>query len=320
MIPDTYKYSIEVARRIYQHISDDAEALEVCMQHIEHYYKQKGIAPKKDIQESQYSTYYRYTACNQCVTLSVKSDKKCLILLNQYDDDTNRLVEEAYYKKEIFGLPVHWIIVMEDGPQVYLDLMSKSDYINLDTTHAQVSRQMNFVQQINYAQRITKLTKAAYDLAEVRGFLRKGIKTFSDSISRKGRYISENIIRKTWDYHEAHRTYITDGQETRLIMQNCIYAGMLSAESPEMDVDFLLSILEKNNITRIEQYVENHLGFRGVEFLETSCIAKGLVEDVYNDNTHLYDYETTDGRWEYYRDVACVMFQLGALYYINRSE
>ena len=166
--------------------------------------------------------------------------------------------------------------------------------------------------------RFIKLKKAAYTLAEERGFLKLGIKTYDMVLNLKERYISENIIRKTWDYHKSHCTSISDGEETRLIMQNCIYAGMLAAKFPDMDEDEFLSILEKNRITRIEDYVEDLLGFSGQESFTSSIVARGLVQDIYNDNDYLYDFSSAEDRWEYYKDFACVMFELGALYYNNR--
>ena len=48
MITGRYDYSIEVARRIYTTIKDDAEAIEVCLKCIEKYYEEKGIALQKN--------------------------------------------------------------------------------------------------------------------------------------------------------------------------------------------------------------------------------------------------------------------------------
>ncbi len=164
-----------------------------------------------------------------------------------------------------------------------------------------------------------ELKKAAYSLADERDFLKKHIKIYNLELNLIERYISESIIRDTWDFHAKHGTNLTDGQETRLIMLNCIYAGMFAASNSEKDADELLSILENNGITRIDKYVERFLKFDARESFVTAVVARGLVQDVYNNNIYLYpNHQTPEGGWEYYKDVACVMFELGALYYENR--
>lgn len=165
-----------------------------------------------------------------------------------------------------------------------------------------------------------QLKRNAYSLAEERGFFKKGIKTYDLSLNLKERYITENIIRRTWDYHKLHRTNITDGQETRLIMQNCIYAGMLAAKNLNISENDLLSTLDQYNITLVKEYVERILGFSANESYSISLVAKGLVQDVYNNNGYLYDTSTPEGHWTYYKDIACVLFELGALYYNNRDD
>ena len=139
------------------------------------------------------------------------------------------------------------------------------------------------------------------------------------------RYITENIIRRTWDFHQDNGVNISDGQETRLIMLNCIYAGMYAEKFPTMDEDILLETISQPNITQIRNFVENYFSFDGRETFTTCLVAKGLVQDVYNDNIHLYpNYaspnSSAEDHWTYYKDVACVMFELGALYYVNREE
>lgn len=162
------------------------------------------------------------------------------------------------------------------------------------------------------------LRKNAYQLASARGFLKKGIR--ENNMSQiKVRYITENIIRRTWNYHQENDTNITDGQETRLIMLNCIYAGMYAAKFPTMDEDMLLDTISQYDITSIQEYVEKQLAFNEQESFVTCLVGKGLVQDVYNDNIYLYsNYETPEGHWEYYQDIACAMFELGAIYFRNR--
>ena len=164
------------------------------------------------------------------------------------------------------------------------------------------------------------LKKNAYELASERGFFKGNIRTYNISLNLIERYITENIIRKTWKYHQDNNTNITDGQETRLIMQNCIYAGIYAAKFPTMDAEKLFYTISQPNITRIQKYVEDYFSFSGEESFVTSLVAKGLVQDIYEANRHLYSYcSTPEKHWEYYKDFACAMFELGAIYYENRK-
>lgn len=163
-----------------------------------------------------------------------------------------------------------------------------------------------------------QLKKVAYNLADERGFLQKGIKTYDLSLNLKEREITESIIRGIWDYDKTYNVNITDGQETRLIMQNCLYAGMYAAKYVNMSAADILSIFYQNKITEIEEFVGQDLGFDGRESFVSSLVARGLVQDVFNDNVYLYDRSSAAGQWEYYKDMACVMFELGILYYVNR--
>ena len=141
MITGRYDYSIEVARRIYQAIIDDAEAINVCRMHIENYYKERGIVPEVSIKESDFMTFYNYSGGNQCISFTTMSNKPTQVVLMQYERDTNRLIEEAFNKKESFGLPVFMITVMQDMPQAMLSLMSRDTYLSLDTPQEQAFRQ-----------------------------------------------------------------------------------------------------------------------------------------------------------------------------------
>ena len=74
-------------------------------------------------------TFYNYSGGNQCISFTTMSNKPAQIVLMQYERDTNRLIEEAFNKKESFGLPVFMITVMQDMPQAMLSLMSRDTYL-----------------------------------------------------------------------------------------------------------------------------------------------------------------------------------------------
>lgn len=174
---------------------------------------------------------------------------------------------------------------------------------------------------MNRLQSFIDLKEAAYSLADGRGFLKKHILRYDPFLNMKERYITESIIRETWDYDKTNSVEISDGQETRLIMQNCVYAGMYASKYDNISSEGILTVFRRNNITKIENFVEQDLKFTSKECFVSSLVAKGLVQDVYNDNIHLYpNYSTAEGRWEYYKDIACVMFELGAMYYNNRDN
>jgi hypothetical protein len=44
-----------------------------------------------------------------------------------------------------------------------------------------------------------------------------------------------------------------------------------------------------------------------------------LALHIRNNYTHLYAFSTAEEQWDYYKDVACVMFEIGAMYYNNRE-
>lgn len=149
MISGRYDYSIEVARRIYSVIKDDTEAINVCLKCIEKYYEGKGIVPERFVREMNGMTFYDYKGANQNISLTTMANKPAQIVLMQYDRDTNRLIEDAFYEKESFGLPVFMITVMQDMPQAMLSLMSRETYVSLDTPQEQAFHQrMNFLDDI----------------------------------------------------------------------------------------------------------------------------------------------------------------------------
>lgn len=166
----------------------------------------------------------------------------------------------------------------------------------------------------------TILKRNGINMAEERGLFANGISKFSLAVNLRSRYISENIIRRTWDYHKEYGVRITDGQETRLIFQNCAYAGIYCATVPECDPDQLLALFERTNgINRIEDYVTENLNFSGQDSFSLSIIIRGIVQDLYNDNHFLYCTPgDTEAGWEYYKAFASIMFELGALYYLNK--
>ena len=104
----------------------------------------------------------------------------------------------------------------------------------------------------------TYLKKNGLVMAEERGLFKNGITVYNLAVNLKSRYISENIIRRTWDYHKEHGSLITDGQETRLIFQNCAFAGMYCAYSPSYNEDQLLNLFETTyGINRIDIIFKN---------------------------------------------------------------
>lgn len=167
-------------------------------------------------------------------------------------------------------------------------------------------------------QSFISLKENAYQLAMEREFIKKEIVTYKICLHLKERYITEKIIRQTWDYHKNNQVNISDGQETRLIMLNCIYAGMFASKHFNMDSDVILDHIFSSGIPNVNQYVEKSLGFHGEKLFHVKCVGKSLVQDIYNWNTDLYDFlYSRDSHLAYYKDVACILFELGILYYEN---
>lgn len=76
-------------------------------------------------------------------------NKPSHILLMQYEQDTEKLVQDAFYNKKSFGLPVFTITIMEDMPRAFIDFMSRELYVSLDTPEEQLYHQkMNFLDDI----------------------------------------------------------------------------------------------------------------------------------------------------------------------------
>ena len=149
MVSGRYDYSIEVARKIYSTIKDDAEAINVCQASIKCYYEEKGFVPKISIKHDGVLTYYRYSGGNQNITFAIMENKPAHILLMQYEQDTEKLVQDAFYNKKSFGLPVFTITIMEDMPHAFIDFMSRELYVSLDTPQEQLYHQkMNFLDDI----------------------------------------------------------------------------------------------------------------------------------------------------------------------------
>ena len=172
---------------------------------------------------------------------------------------------------------------------------------------------------MNRLDSFVKLKKAAYSLADERGFFKKGIMQYDMSLNLKERGITEHIIRSTWKYHEENGISISNTEENNLIFTNCIYAGMYAAKYINRDVESILTVFEWNGITKIEGFVEEDLYFSTQEFFCTAVVAKGLALHIRNNYTNLYDFSTTEAQWEYFKDVACVMFEIGAMFYLNRD-
>lgn len=149
MINKRFDYSIEVARRIYSIIKDDTQAIDVCLKCIDRYYEEMGDVPEKTVSEKNGMTFYDYIGAGQSISLTIMANKPAQIVLMQYDHDTNRLIEDAFYNKQIFGLPVFMITIMRDMPQAMISLMSRETYVSLDTPQEQAFRQrMNFLDDI----------------------------------------------------------------------------------------------------------------------------------------------------------------------------
>ena len=164
------------------------------------------------------------------------------------------------------------------------------------------------------------LKKAAYSLADERRFFKLGIKSYDISLNSKERYITESIMRRTWDYHNQYGTTMTDDtQELLQIMSNCIFAGMFASKYVDMDEERMLSKLESFGIDDIELYVEQDLGIGYEEAFGVGIVAKGLANDMYYEGLKIYSgFSSWEECWEYYKDLACVMFELGAIYFYNR--
>ena len=166
----------------------------------------------------------------------------------------------------------------------------------------------------------SNLKKNGLIMAEERGLFRNGITVYNLAVNLRSRYISESIIRRTWDFHKEHGVSISDGRETRLIFQNCAYAGMYCAMNPSSNPDRILNLFENTyGINRIEEYVKDALKFSGRDSFSISIVFRGIVENLYNDNCYIFcSPEDTEARWEYYKAFASIMFEIGALYYLNR--
>ena len=165
------------------------------------------------------------------------------------------------------------------------------------------------------------LKKAAYKLASNRGFFKNDIQKYDLTLNLKERDVTESIILDTWDYHKRYGTNMTDGEETRQIMHNCMYAGMYASKYVNLSADEILSKITAIGVENIADFVERTLNFDTKESFVTAVVAKGLAQDIFNNNMHLYpNYSNTmEVRWEYYKDMACVLFEIGAMYYNNRD-
>lgn len=97
------------------------------------YYKTNGIIPQKSVEEQQSIVYYQYEGIGQTISLMVMDNKPALIALNQYEPDTERIIVNAFYQKETFGLPVFMITIMEDTLEAMLNIMNHELYVSLDT-------------------------------------------------------------------------------------------------------------------------------------------------------------------------------------------
>lgn len=149
MISGRYDYSIEVARSIYAVIKDDDEAIDICQANIKRYYEEKGITPKISIKQEGGFTNYEYSGGNQNITFVTMENKPAEIILMQYEPDTEKLIKNAFNDKESFGLPVFSMSIIEEIPQVFIDLMSRELYVSLDTPEEQAFHQkMNFLDDI----------------------------------------------------------------------------------------------------------------------------------------------------------------------------
>lgn len=120
-----------------------------------------------------------------------------------------------------------------------------------------------------------KLKKAAYALADERGFFKKGIQRYDMSLNLKERAITEHIIKSTWAYHKNNGINISNTEENNLIFTNCIYAGMYAAKYIGEDVECILSLFDWHGITSIEGFVENNIGFLYPRIFRHSSSCKG---------------------------------------------
>ena len=163
------------------------------------------------------------------------------------------------------------------------------------------------------------LKKAAYNLASERGFFKKELQEYDMSLNLTERAITEHIIKSTWAYHKDNGISISNTQENNIIFTNCIYAGMYAAKYLDKDVESIIYDFDFYGIVDIEEFVEKDLEFSTQEFFVTAVVAKGLAFHIRNNYIHLYAFSTAEEQWDYYKDVACVMFEIGAIYYNNRD-
>lgn len=135
-----FDYSLNVARRIYSEISSETDAIEIVNSSIEKYYTSKGLNYTKNVVNNTSTPKIEYKSKDQTITFYITDDKPTSIVLRKYDLGTNKLVEAAYNSKELFGLPVFTITVMQDLPVVHIHLMSRNTFVSLDTPEEQSFR------------------------------------------------------------------------------------------------------------------------------------------------------------------------------------
>lgn len=135
-----FDYSIDVARRIYSIIFSETDAIDIVNKSIEKYYTNKGLNYNKNVVNNTSTPRIEYISKEQTIKFFIIGGKPTSIVLKKYDQGTNNIVEEAYNSKELFGLPVFTITVMQDLPVVHIQLMGREQYNSLDTPEEQSFR------------------------------------------------------------------------------------------------------------------------------------------------------------------------------------
>lgn len=144
-----YKYSIEVARRIYTSIKSDQEAISVCKNNIESFLTEKGEDYHIEYSSEGLLSNIIFCSTYHKITLQSIYDKPTQIILSSYEGYPRELVSQAYREKALFGLPVFTITIIEDIPLAMIGLMSRETYYSLDDSGQQdLFRKMDMLDSI----------------------------------------------------------------------------------------------------------------------------------------------------------------------------
>lgn len=134
-----FDYSIDVARRIYNEISSDEEAIELLKKTVEDYYNSRGIEFTVGKRDDGGAKHIYYRGDGQSIIINLVDSlmgKSFGIMLYQKERDSMRFFEQAYKDKELFGLPVYSVRIFEElswCDMLSIDFMSREKYLSLDS-------------------------------------------------------------------------------------------------------------------------------------------------------------------------------------------